>query len=85
MLWIFAVATYGVGDTATTYISLGHGSGELNPLINQYTIIPLKILIFIFLLMLSKKIPEKTFTPLLLTLLGVIGILRNIYILIEFI
>ena len=74
LLWTIAFATYGVGDTLTTYINLAYGASELNPLINYYTIIPLKIFIFLTLYLLSRNIV----VPLMLTIVGFAGTLWNL-------
>jgi hypothetical protein len=76
-LWLIAALIYGVGDTLTTYTNLAAGMRELNPLINWYTIIPLKILIFLTLYLISHKLPEKKLAPLILIAVGIIGILYN--------
>ena len=74
LLWVCAFATYGVGDTLTTYINLAYGASELNPLINYYTIIPLKIFIFLTLYLLFRSI----IAPLILIIVGFAGILWNL-------
>jgi len=74
LLWACAFATYGVGDTLTTCINLAYGASELNPLINYYTIIPLKIFIFLTLYLLSRNI----IAPLMLIIVGIAGTLWNL-------
>lgn len=82
-LWGAAVATYGLGDTASTYLNLFTGFKELNPLINLYTLIPLKILIFIFLIIISGRVRDQAMVPLVLITLGLVGIARNMLLLIS--
>ncbi|MFP3947062.1 MAG: hypothetical protein ACOC5L_03985 [Halobacteriota archaeon] len=79
--WALAIAFYGIGDTVTTYVNLFSGFRELNPLINLYTLIPLKILVLIFLVIVSEKIRERTLVPSVLIILGLVGIARNILLL----
>ncbi|MFO7967770.1 MAG: hypothetical protein R6U44_09255 [Archaeoglobaceae archaeon] len=82
-LWVLAIAFYGIGDTATTYLNLLTGFQELNPLINLYTLIPLKILIFIFLIIISGKVRDHATVPLILIILGLVGITRNLFLLMS--
>ena len=78
LLWTVAVATYGVGDTLTTYINLASGARELNPLLNCYTIIPIKIFIFLILYIISRSI-KKELAPLMLIAVGLAGIFWNLF------
>ncbi|MCW7080523.1 MAG: hypothetical protein OCU16_05455 [Candidatus Methanospirare jalkutatii] len=77
LLWACAFATYGVGDTLTTYINLAYGASELNPLINYYTIIPLKIFIF-FIFLTLYLLSRNIIAPLMLTIVGFAGTLWNL-------
>lgn len=80
-LWGAAIATYGFGDTATTYLNLLTGFRELNPLINLYTLIPLKILILIFLIIIAGRVENKAMVPIVLIILGLVGMARNVVLL----
>ena len=78
ILWIFAVAFYGFGDTITTVINLFKGYRELNPIVNFYSIIFLKFLIIFILFLIYKKL-RSLLIPILLIIFGLMGTITNIY------
>ncbi len=77
VLWILAVAFYGVGDTYTTLENLRMGYMELNPLINLHSIIFLKIFI-IFILFLIYKETKSLAIPAFLIAAGFICTVLNL-------
>ena len=77
LLWVLAVALYGVGDTVTTLINLHDGYVELNPLVNEYSIIPLKIFIILTLFLIYRGM-RSTVLPAILVVLGSICVLNNV-------
>jgi len=82
-LWILAVAFYGFGDTVTTLINLRSGCVELNPLINEYSIIPLKTFIVLTVFLIYRRI-RQTALIILLLMVGLIGVLNNVFVRILF-
>gem|GEM_PF-2474652 len=77
LLWIAATATYGVGDSLTTFLSLSWGCRDLNPLVTQQSFLPIKILTFFSLFFIYLRI-RSVFIPLLLTVLGFIAMFNNL-------
>lgn len=80
-MWVLAIAFYGIGDTVTTYLNLFTGFRELNPLINLYTLIPLKILILVFLIIIAGRVRDRAMVPVVLIILGMMGMARNLVLL----
>ena len=78
ILWTLAFAFYGVGDTVTTLFNLGAGMRELNPLINVYSILFLKIFVFAVAVFLYRKYRERL-VPIVLTLVGAYGVFSNTF------
>ena len=76
-LWALALAFYGVGDTVTTVLNLEAGLRELNPFVNIYSILFLKIFIFLTAFWIYRRY-ESLLVPLLLTVLGAYGTLNNL-------
>jgi len=81
-LWILAIGTYGVGDTLTTLLNLWMGFKEMNPLINQYTLIPIKVFILFLLFLASKDANrnKKAIVASILIIMGVFGTINNLLI-----
>lgn len=79
-LWIIAVGIYGVGDTLTTFLNLFLGLRELNPLINQYTLIPVKLMVLFLFFSLSKGSSKSRRIVLngALILIGLFGVTNNL-------
>jgi len=76
ILWILALAFYGVGDTYTTMENLKKGYMELNPLINMHSIIFLKIFIIFILFFIYRK-TKSLVIPASLAVIGLMGIVVN--------
>jgi len=77
LLWGIAVASYGIGDTLTTYLNISAGMKELNPLISYQSIIPLKATVLILLYIASKRYSLKLM-PFLLIVAGIVCTIWNL-------
>jgi len=72
-----ALAFYGVGDTVTTVLNLKAGLRELNPFVNIYSILFLKIFVFLTAFWIYRRYEER-FVPVVLALIGIYGVFMNI-------